>query len=122
MAVLGASSLQIDSSTLGPISGSAPMFACRAWVNFDGTTSTPKTIRAQGNVSSITRISNGTSQVNFTTSMPDANYIIFGGANINRNPARLDSQSTTSFVYSTTSGASSTTTTDATLSTVGVIR
>ena len=54
-------------------SGDAPIYACRAWVNFNGTTS-PGTIRASGNVSSVTRNSTGTYTVNFTTSMPDANY------------------------------------------------
>jgi len=53
-------------------SGSASVYACRAWVNFNG--SGTVSIRASGNVSSIT--DHGTSQygVNFTTSMPDANY------------------------------------------------
>jgi hypothetical protein len=54
-------------------SGSAPVYACRAWVNFDGTTS-PGTIRASGNVSSVTRNGTGDYTVNFTTAMPDANY------------------------------------------------
>jgi hypothetical protein len=53
--------------------GSAPVFAARAWVNFDGTTTTP-TIRASGNVSSITKTTTGDYTVNFTTAMPDANY------------------------------------------------
>jgi hypothetical protein len=53
--------------------GSAPVFACRAWVNFDGTTTTP-TIRASGNVSSVTRSTTGVFIANFITAMPDANY------------------------------------------------
>jgi hypothetical protein len=53
--------------------GTAPMFACRAWVNFNGTTS-PGTIRASGNVSSVTKNGTGDYTVNFTTAMPDANY------------------------------------------------
>jgi hypothetical protein len=53
--------------------GSAPIFACRAWVNFNGTTTTP-TIRASGNVSSVTRNGTGQYTVNFATAMPDANY------------------------------------------------
>jgi hypothetical protein len=55
--------------------GSAPIYACRAWVNFDGTTTTP-TIRASGNVSSVTRNGTGDYTVNFTTAMPDANYSV----------------------------------------------
>jgi hypothetical protein len=53
-------------------SGSAPIFACRAWVNFDGTGTVA--IRASGNVSSITDNGTGDYTVNFTTAMPDANY------------------------------------------------
>jgi hypothetical protein len=55
------------------VTGSAPKFACRAWVNFDGTTTTPS-IRASGNVSSVTRNGTGDYSVNFTTAMPDADY------------------------------------------------
>jgi hypothetical protein len=53
-------------------SGDAPIFACRAWVNFDGTGTVA--IRASGNVSSITDNGTGDYTVNFTTAMPDANY------------------------------------------------
>jgi hypothetical protein len=49
-------------------------YKCRAWVNFDGVTTA--TIRASGNVSSVTRNSTGNYTVNFTTAMPDANYAI----------------------------------------------
>lgn len=53
-------------------SGSAPIYACRAWVNFNGT-GTPS-IRASGNVSSITDVSTGIFTVNFSTPLPDINY------------------------------------------------
>lgn len=53
-------------------SGSAPIYACRAWVNFNGQ-GTPA-IRASGNVSSITDNGAGDYTVNFTTAMPDTNY------------------------------------------------
>ncbi|GAB6176913.1 hypothetical protein JCM16814_29500 [Desulfobaculum senezii] len=52
--------------------GSAPLYLCRAWVNFNGM-DTP-TIIASGNVSSITDNGVGNYTVNFTTAMPDANY------------------------------------------------
>ena len=55
-------------------SGSAPIYACRAWVNFDGTGTVA--IRASGNVTSITDNGLGSYTVNFTTAMPDANYSI----------------------------------------------
>lgn len=53
-------------------SGSAPIYACRAWVNFNGTGTVA--IRASGNVTSITDNGAGDYTVNFTTAMPDANY------------------------------------------------
>ena len=53
-------------------SGSAPVYACRAWVNFNGVTTI--TIRASGNVSSVTRNGTGDYTINFSTAMQDANY------------------------------------------------
>jgi hypothetical protein len=64
-------------------SGSAPVFGCRAWVNFDGTrdstgalstANTARLIRASGNVTSVVRSGTGNYTINFTTAMPDANY------------------------------------------------
>lgn len=55
-------------------SGSAPFYACRAWVVFNGT-GTP-TILASGNVSSITDNGVGDYTINFTTAMPTANYAV----------------------------------------------
>ncbi|SSQ07936.1 Uncharacterised protein [Acinetobacter baumannii] len=54
-------------------SGSAPIYACRAWVNFNGTGTVA--IRASGNVSSITDNGVGNYTINFTTALPDANYV-----------------------------------------------
>ena len=54
--------------------GSAPIYACRAWANFNGTGTVA--IRASGNVSSITDNGTGNYTVNFTTAMPDASYAI----------------------------------------------
>lgn len=56
--------------------GSAPTYACRAWVNFNGTGTVA--IRGSGNVSSITDNGAGDYTVNFTTAMPDANYAAVG--------------------------------------------
>ena len=56
--------------------GSAPTYACRAWVNFNGTGTVA--IRGSGNVSSITDNGTGDYTVNFTTAMPDANYAAVG--------------------------------------------
>jgi len=55
-------------------SGSAPIYACRAWVNFNGTGTI--VIRGSGNVSSITDNAVGTYTINFTTAMPDINYAV----------------------------------------------
>jgi hypothetical protein len=53
--------------------GSAAVaYGCRAWVNFNGTSTVA--IRASGNVTSITDNGTGDYTVNFTTAMPDANY------------------------------------------------
>lgn len=59
-------------------SGTAPIYACRAWVNFNGTGTV--SIRASGNVSSITDNGVGDYTVNFLTAMPDANYAYQGSA------------------------------------------
>jgi hypothetical protein len=66
----------------GGQSGTAPIYAARAWVNFDGTITTPA-IRASGNVSSITRNGVGIYTVNFTTAMPNVNYsaMLLAGSN-----------------------------------------
>lgn len=63
-------------------SGSAPIYACRAWVNFNGTGTVA--IRDSGNVSSITDNDTGSYSVNFSTAMPDSNYAAptaIGGSN-----------------------------------------
>jgi hypothetical protein len=64
----------IDSAQVPTISGTAPLYMCRAWVNFNGTG--PVALRASGNVSSITDNGVGDYTVNFTTAMPDANYAV----------------------------------------------
>jgi len=52
--------------------GSAPIYAARAWVNFNGTGTVA--IRASGNVSSITDNGTGYFTVNFASALPDASY------------------------------------------------
>lgn len=60
----------------GASNGSAPIYAARAWVNFNGTGTVA--IRASGNCSSVTDNGVGDYTVNFTTAMPDANYSYSG--------------------------------------------
>ena len=64
----------IDSAQVPTVSGTAPLYLCRAWVNFNGTGTVA--IRASGNVTSITDGGTGDYTVNFTTAMPDANYAV----------------------------------------------
>jgi hypothetical protein len=72
-------------------SGSAPVYAARAWVNFNGTGTVA--IRASGNVSSITDNGTGNYNINFTTNMPDINYSVAANArttSTNLNSVSLD--------------------------------
>jgi hypothetical protein len=65
-----------------------PIYACRAWVNFDGSRNAADTgssinggtvkIRASGNVSTVTRDIEGRFTIAFTTAMPSTNYAIIG--------------------------------------------
>jgi hypothetical protein len=64
----------INSAQVPTISGTAPLYMCRAWVNFNGTGTVA--IRASGNVSSITDNGTGDYTVNFTTAMPDTDYSV----------------------------------------------
>jgi hypothetical protein len=72
----GTTAVTISSSNLQFNSGYgsvATAYGCRAWVNFNGTGTVA--IRASGNVTSITDNGVGDYTVNFTTAMPDANYV-----------------------------------------------
>jgi hypothetical protein len=63
----------INSAQFATVTGTAPIYGARAWVNFNGAGTVA--IRASGNVSSITDNGTGQYTVNFTTAMPDANYV-----------------------------------------------
>ena len=87
----------------------APMYACRAWVNFNGSTNA---IRASGNVSSITDTGWGAWNVNLSNGMKDANYVTSannsregssGAAQVN-----VVSQSTTTIGLAATYGGDNT--------------
>jgi len=62
----------IDSASVPTVSGTAPLYMARAWVNFNGTGTVA--IRASGNVSSITDNGTGDYTLNFTTALSDANF------------------------------------------------
>jgi hypothetical protein len=57
---------------------------CKAWVNFNGTLSTPITPRSAYNVTNITKNGTGDYTVNFASPLNDANYSVAfstGGTN-----------------------------------------
>jgi hypothetical protein len=66
----------IDSAQFATVSGTAPIYPCRAWVNFNGTGTVA--IRGSGNVTSITDNGVGNYTINFTTAMSDVNYCCSG--------------------------------------------
>jgi hypothetical protein len=92
-----------------------PIFACRAWVQFVGTTGSTVdgefrcTINGSGNVTKVVRNSTGIFTVHLTTAMPTANYAatmsyqIASGANTGRLTATTTSQ--ISLVFSDSAGA-----------------
>ena len=77
-----------SSATNGPTSGTAitksttlPIFACRAWVSFNGSSvdgSNNCAINASGNISKVVRFGTGQFDVYFETAMPDINYVMVG--------------------------------------------
>lgn len=68
----------------------------KAWVNFDGTTATPSTINNSFNVASITKTGTGAYTINFTTSMPNANYSLAGMCNADSRTVSIGSLATSS--------------------------
>ena len=60
-----------DSRIVNAVQPSNPAL-CTAWVNFNGIT--PVTIKSAYNVSSVTRLSTGKYQINFTNPMANNNY------------------------------------------------
>lgn len=100
-----------------------PIFACRAWVNFDGTSGSTAdgefrcTIRASGNVTKVVRSTNpGTFVIHFETAMPDNDYCVFAMLNeavlgnrssgVNIRATDDSAMSTTSFTIDTGSASS----------------
>jgi hypothetical protein len=74
--------------------GSAPAYACRAWVSFDGTrdssgavstANTNRFIRSSGNVTSVLRVGAGDYTITFTAAMSDANYSVSVSGALNTN-------------------------------------
>ena len=77
--------------------GSAPVYACRAWGTVDPTSGTPSIV-GSGNVSSITDNGVGNYSVNFTTDMPDANYsVVMNGPRLDTDTGSTTTVSAVSF-------------------------
>ena len=72
----------INSAQIPTVSGTAPLYFARAWVNFNGTTNVGGfcTISGSANVSSVTDNGTGDYTVTFTTAMSDINYAVSGMA------------------------------------------
>jgi len=81
--------------------GDAPMFACRAFCNFDGTGTV--SIRESGNVSSISDFGTGYYAVNFTTAMPSSNYAVTSGLGFDATSSLSSSFAHQIFEYATSS-------------------
>lgn len=64
-----------DALSLFNASGSAPVYACRAWVNFNPSNNI---IYGSGNISSITDYGTGRFALNFTSAMQDEHYAASG--------------------------------------------
>ena len=93
---------------------------CRAWVNFNGTTS-PGTINGSFNVSSVTKNTTGDYTVNFTTAMPDANFsgVVTAGGSTHMTFRGAQVYTTTSFRWAM---GSTTNNTDATTANTAIFR
>ena len=76
--------MTVGTAPMPAVTGTAPIYACRAWVNFNGTGTVA--IRASGNVSSVSKVATGRYTVNLSTAMPDANYTGIGMARRDSNP------------------------------------
>ena len=87
-------------------SGTAPIYACRAWVNFNGTGTVA--IRASGNVSSITDNGTGDYTANLISAMPSNLYSVSGMVAYDNSVATngrylsIATLETTSFRFTTT--------------------
>ena len=88
----------INSAQFATVSGTAPIYPCRAWVSFNGTGTLA--ILGSGNISSITDSSTGNYYLNFSTAMPDSNYVVqVSGWDDGSTPVVLKN----SYVFGTTS-------------------
>jgi len=94
------------------VSGSAPIYGVRAWVNFvsNGSSSANATLNGSGNIATVYKTGTGNFTATFTTAMPDANYAITFAAGVTTSASANDG--TCIDVYSRSASAFSFTVTD----------
>lgn len=102
---IGISGNAATATKLSTASGTAPSYSARAWVNFNGSSSSPS-IRDDDNVSTVSYGGvAGFFTVNFSTSMPSSSYAALVTCGIGTGQiaisARSDVQNTGSFTTST---------------------
>jgi hypothetical protein len=83
--------------------GTAPVYAARAWVNFNGTGTIA--IRASSNVSSLTDNGTGNYTVNLTTSMTDANYSVVANHDSDNYGDGVDARATGTLLQTLATGS-----------------
>lgn len=76
---LNSSGVTFNSGSVMNPSGSAPSFPNRSWVRFNSSSGTP-VITGGGNASSISDFGVGNYGLNFSVSLPDANYATVGSS------------------------------------------
>ena len=94
------------------VTGSAPIYGVRAWVNFvgNGSSSANATLNGSGNISTVYKAGTGRFTATFTTALPDANYGITFAAGVTTSESANDG--TCIDVYARTASAFSFTVTD----------
>ena len=94
------------------VSGSAPIYGVRAWVNFvgNGSSSANATLNGSGNIATVYKTGTGRFTATFTTALPDANYAITFAAGVTTSESANDG--TCIDVYAQSASAFSFTVTD----------
>ena len=78
MSTLALSTISNLAGTASTSSDNVINGSAKAWVNFNGTLTTPITPRASYNVTSVTKISTGNYTINMTNALVDTNYSVTG--------------------------------------------
>ena len=93
------------------VSGSAPIYGVRAWVNFvgNGSSSANATLNGSGNIATVYKTGTGNFTATFTTALPDENYAITFAAGVTTSASANDgtcidvyAQSATAFSFTVT--------------------